>query len=123
MAVERRPDGTTRGGNEPPDEVQDTPRQNAGYDAAVRGERTDEVADEGDEADAAGDRTSDEVTPPFRPPADTAAEGRRRLRAGSIGRRRAATHVQSAACRLSLHAGSKPAGCCGSRRLCRWPSA
>jgi hypothetical protein len=69
MPVERRPDGTTRGGNEPPDEVQDTPRQNAGYDAAVRGERTDEVTD-GDESDAADDRTSDEVTPPFRPPAD-----------------------------------------------------
>jgi hypothetical protein len=74
MAVERRPDGTTRGGNEPPDEVQDTPRQNAGYDAAVRGERTDEVAD--DDADArtgeiAGDATDDEaVREPFRPPAD-----------------------------------------------------
>ena len=36
MTVERRPDGTTRGGNEPPDEVQDTPEQNAGYDEAAR---------------------------------------------------------------------------------------
>ena len=36
MAVERRLDGTTRGGNEPPDEVQDTIEQNAGYDAAAR---------------------------------------------------------------------------------------
>jgi len=73
MAVERRPDGTTRGGNEPPDEVQDTPRQNAGYDAAVRGVPSDEVADEGDDGrdvEDAGDRTSDDVTPPFRPPAD-----------------------------------------------------
>jgi hypothetical protein len=83
MAVERRPDGTTRGGNEPPDEVQDTPRQNAGYDAAVRGERSDEVAD--DEArderktDEAGDQAADEgVDQPFRPPADIP----RRKRAG-----------------------------------------
>lgn len=36
--VERRLDGTTRGGNEPPDELQDTIEQNAGYDKAVRGE-------------------------------------------------------------------------------------
>jgi hypothetical protein len=75
MAVERRPDGTTRGGNEPPDEVQDTPRQNAGYDAAVRGQRSDEVADEESEgernADHAGDQATDEgVNRPFRPPAD-----------------------------------------------------
>ena len=73
MAVERRPDCTTRGGNEPPDEVQDTPRQNAGYDAAVRGEPGDEVADEA----AQGERNTDEadepdegVRQPFRPPAD-----------------------------------------------------
>jgi hypothetical protein len=46
MAVERRPDGTTRGGNEPPDEIQDTPEQNAGYDAAVRNQFTDEPVDE-----------------------------------------------------------------------------
>jgi|SoiMethySBSTD1v2_1073268.scaffolds.fasta_scaffold4276524_1 hypothetical protein len=38
MAVERRLDGSTRGGNEPPDELQDTIEQNAGYDKAVRGE-------------------------------------------------------------------------------------
>ena len=75
MAVERRPDGTTRGGNEPPDEVQDTPRQNAGYDAAVRGERNDEVADDDaqDERnpDGAGDQaTGEAANQPFRPPAD-----------------------------------------------------
>jgi hypothetical protein len=75
MAVERRPDGTTRGGKEPPDEVQDTPRQNAGYDAAVRGERSDEVADDdregGRNAGEAGDRAADEGgNQPFRPPAD-----------------------------------------------------
>ena len=71
MAVERRPDGTTRGGNEPPDEVQDTPRQNAGYDAAVRGEGSEEVADEdaGTERsiEEAGDEAEDRR---FRPPAD-----------------------------------------------------
>jgi hypothetical protein len=76
MAVERRRDGTTRGGNEPPDDVQDTPRQNAGYDAAVRGERTAEVAD-GDaerdrpaDEDETADRPADEVAHRFRPPAD-----------------------------------------------------
>jgi hypothetical protein len=74
MAVERRPDGTTRGGNEPPDEVQDTPRQNAGYDAAVRGEPNDEVVDT--DAERAADRGSDAgqddaVNRPFVPPADT----------------------------------------------------
>lgn len=50
MSVERRPDGTTRGGNEPPDEVQDTPAQKKGYDAAVRGERVSEPVDEGSDA-------------------------------------------------------------------------
>ena len=58
MSVERRPDGTTRGGQEPPDEVQDTPEQNAGYDAAVRGERSAEVAD--DEADVGAQDTESE---------------------------------------------------------------
>ena len=64
MAVQRRPDGTTHGGNEPPDEVQDTPEQNAGYDAAVRGERSAEVVDEEEESagsDAERDRTEDEA--------------------------------------------------------------
>jgi len=54
MAIERRPDGTTRGGNEPPDEVQDTQEQNAGYDAAVRGEQAAEPVDrtrDGESAD------------------------------------------------------------------------
>jgi hypothetical protein len=37
MAGERRPDGTTRGGQEPPDDVQDRPEQNATYDKVVRG--------------------------------------------------------------------------------------
>jgi hypothetical protein len=55
MAVERRPDGTTRGGHEPPDEVQDTPEQNAGYDAAVEGRPAADPVDRTGEA-AAPDR-------------------------------------------------------------------
>jgi hypothetical protein len=73
MPVERRPDGTTRGGNEPPDEVQDTPRQNAGYDAAVRGERSDEAADAGADGERSRDEAADqkeEAPQRFRPPAD-----------------------------------------------------
>jgi hypothetical protein len=35
--ADKRPDGTVRGGLEPPDEVQDRPEQNATYDAVVRG--------------------------------------------------------------------------------------
>ena len=52
MSVERRPDGTTRGGHELPEEVQDTPEQNAGYDAAVRGEHAATPAEVDDEGDA-----------------------------------------------------------------------
>jgi hypothetical protein len=37
MTTHRKPDGTTHGGQELPDEVQDRPEQNAGYDAAVHG--------------------------------------------------------------------------------------
>jgi len=36
--AEKRSDGTTRGGQEPRDQVQDRPEQNAGYDAVARGE-------------------------------------------------------------------------------------
>lgn len=50
MSVERRPDGTTPGGHELPEEVQDTPEQNAGYDAAVRGEHVATPVDDEDEA-------------------------------------------------------------------------
>jgi hypothetical protein len=50
MSTERRPDGTTRGGNEPPDEAQDTPEQNRGYDAAVRGEQVATPVDDGSDA-------------------------------------------------------------------------
>jgi hypothetical protein len=37
MTTRRKPDGTTHGGQELPDELQDRPEQNAGYDAAVNG--------------------------------------------------------------------------------------
>jgi hypothetical protein len=77
MAVERRPDGTTRGGNEPPDEVQDTPRQNAGYDAAVRGIPSEEVADDeaGPADPAANQGGEDGGDRRFRPPADVPRRG------------------------------------------------
>jgi hypothetical protein len=77
MEPEPRPDGTTRGGNEPPDEAQDRPEQNAGYDAAARGQRDDSVgqiepdADSADVADADADRRD----PTERP--STATEHRR----------------------------------------------
>jgi hypothetical protein len=37
MAIHRKPDGTTHGGQEPPDELQDRPEQNAAYDEVVDG--------------------------------------------------------------------------------------
>jgi hypothetical protein len=44
--AEKRPDGTTRGGHEPPDDAQDRPEQNAGYDKAARGARNATPRDE-----------------------------------------------------------------------------
>jgi len=44
--AQRRPDGTTKGGPEPPDEVNDRPEQNAGYDAAARGTNQSPQLDE-----------------------------------------------------------------------------
>jgi hypothetical protein len=46
MTEERRPDGTTRGGLEPPDDVQSRPEQNATYDAVVRGREPESTLDE-----------------------------------------------------------------------------
>jgi hypothetical protein len=46
--AERKDDFVQHGGQEPPDEVQDRPEQNAGYDAAVNGAPTEEEED-GDE--------------------------------------------------------------------------
>lgn len=48
MADERRSDGTTKGGQELPADVQDRPEQNAGYDDAARGAAP--ADDTGDEA-------------------------------------------------------------------------
>jgi hypothetical protein len=44
--TEQQDDFVQRGGQEPPEEVQDRPEQNAGYDAAVNGAPAEEVADE-----------------------------------------------------------------------------
>jgi hypothetical protein len=44
--AEKRPDGRIRGGQEPPDEIQDRPEQNAGYDEATRGSRNAPELDE-----------------------------------------------------------------------------
>ena len=51
MADKRRADGTTRGGQELPADVQDRPEQNAGYDAAVSGAPVNEDADAIDDED------------------------------------------------------------------------
>jgi hypothetical protein len=47
MTIEKRPDGTTRGGQEPPDELQDRPEQQQTYNDVVRGR--DAEVDELDE--------------------------------------------------------------------------
>jgi hypothetical protein len=44
--AEQQDDFVQRGGQEPPDEVQDRPEQNAGYDAAVNGAPAEEIEDE-----------------------------------------------------------------------------
>jgi hypothetical protein len=44
--AEQQDDFVQHGGQEPPDEVQDRPEQNAGYDAAVDGLPAEEVEDE-----------------------------------------------------------------------------
>ena len=44
--AEQQDDFVQHGGQEPPDEVQDRPEQNAGYDAAVNGVPAEEVEDE-----------------------------------------------------------------------------
>ena len=46
MTGERRPDGTTRGGQEPPESETDRPEQNATYDAVVRGGESSSALDE-----------------------------------------------------------------------------
>jgi len=65
MVDKRHSDGTTKGGQELPADVQDRPEQNAGYDDAVRGagpadETADEAIDEDDEFE--DDEDSEEET-------------------------------------------------------------
>jgi hypothetical protein len=72
-----------RGGQELPDEVQDRPEQNAGYDEAVRGGRDpDEEADGVSELDGDSPDAFDEGSPSIddRAEADVIAEVRRRER-------------------------------------------
>jgi len=80
--IQRRPDGTTRGGQEPPDEVNDRPEQNAGYDAAVDGagavpaEEDFVAAPDNTQIDLPGD------DPDSRAARDAAAAVRRQQRSG-----------------------------------------
>jgi len=87
MAKERRPDGTTRGGQEPPDNVQDRPEQNAMYDAVVRGGEAPSTLDE--DYVAAPDNVDSEPTaaddPDERAARDAARDVRRRERSASGG--------------------------------------
>lgn len=79
MANERRPDGTTRGGQEPPDDAQDRPEQNATYDKVVRGSEPQSTLDE--DYFAAPDNVQSEPEgedPDDRAARDAAREVRRR---------------------------------------------
>ena len=85
-----------RGGQELPDDIQDRPEQNAGYDAAVRGEGTASPAEMREDIDVDGGRDRgmrirrlpDELPPEERPEGtpddraerDVVAEVRRRER-------------------------------------------
>jgi hypothetical protein len=86
MEKERRPDGTTRGGQEPPDNVQDRPEQNATYDAVVRGGEAPSTLDE--DYVAAPDNIDSEPAaddPDERAARDAARDVRRRERSASGG--------------------------------------
>ena len=67
-----------RGGQELPDEVQDRPEQNAGYDAAVRGDTGDSPVSERDLIPEAAGEDDERVPPSSGTPAlkeiDTRAE-------------------------------------------------
>jgi hypothetical protein len=82
--AEERSDGTTRGGQEPPDEVQDRPEQNEGYDAAVRAgtDTNRRPRDDGDFVAAQDDPASTDVADDLddRAARDAAAAVRRRER-------------------------------------------
>jgi hypothetical protein len=80
LMAERRPDGTTRGGQEPPDEVTDRPEQNATYDAVVDGA---DVRPTDEDFVAGPDNTQTDVPgsdPDSRAERDAAAEVRRQQR-------------------------------------------
>jgi hypothetical protein len=86
MAKERRPDGTTRGGQEPPDDQQDRPEQNATYDAVVRGSEAASTLDE--DYVAAPDNVDSEAAaedPDERAARDAARDVRRRERSANGG--------------------------------------
>lgn len=78
--AKRRPDGTIRGGQEPPDEVQDRPEQNATYDAVVRGTEPPAAELEEDFVTAPDNAQTgaDEEDPDDRAAREAAAEVRRR---------------------------------------------
>jgi hypothetical protein len=81
--IKRRPDGTTRGGQEPPDEVKDQPEQNATYDAVVDGPGAAPAEAEEEDYVAAPDNTETDWPgndPDSRAARDAAAEVRRQQR-------------------------------------------
>jgi len=81
MTFERRPDGTTHGGQEPPDDEQDRPEQNATYDAVVRGGEAAPTLDE-DYVSSPDNLESEPASedPDDRAARDAAADVRRRER-------------------------------------------
>jgi hypothetical protein len=78
--VEKRPDGTTRGGQEPPDEVQDRPEQNETYDAVVNGGEAASTVREEDYIAAAGNESDENERPDDRAEREAVREVRRRER-------------------------------------------
>ena len=68
-STEQMPPDHHRGGQELPDDVQDRPEQNAGYDAAVRGDTEseldlsdlDQILDDLERGDSADDEDVDEI--------------------------------------------------------------
>jgi hypothetical protein len=83
MTQSRRPDGTTRGGQEPPDEVQDRPEQNAAYDAVVDGQQDTGEEQAQLDADFVAAPDNDESAAESEDPDDRAA----RLAAADVRRR------------------------------------
>jgi hypothetical protein len=79
--AQRKPDGTTPGGQELPSDVQDRPEQNAGYDEAVRGGSAgEELDEEGLAVPLADEREIETNDPDERAARAAAAEVRQRER-------------------------------------------